>query len=162
MKGELMMGISKELLSAEIMNQYNYAKVKNKIEEVFHLFDYLQTINEQFEIPTITSAGLIKYEQQIISISNSKLENFVLMKIIKEIRGSDYEQKKLLSKIALALKKLKVIERKVFKYTFYNWKSEYEICEELNYSERMINDIRKSACIRFVIALNIDFMCLKE
>lgn len=156
------MGINKELLAPEIMNQYNYAKVKNKIEEVFHLFDYLKTVNEQLEIPAITSSGLVRYEQQVISVNNSKLENFVLMKIIKEIRGNDYEQKKLLSKIALALKKLKIIERKVFNYTFYNWKSEYEICEELNYSERTINEIRKSACIRFLIALNIDYMCLKE
>lgn len=156
------MGINKELLAPEIMKQYNYIKVKNKIEEVFHLFDYLKIVSEQLEIPTITSNGLVRYEQQIISINNSKLENFVLTKIIKEIRGSDYEQKRLLSKIALALKKLSVTERKVFNYTFYNWKSEYEICEELNYSNRTINDIRKSACIRFVIALNIDSMCLKE
>ena len=157
-----MMGINKQLLATDIMELYDYKAVKSKIDEVFHLFNYLETTSEQVEIPTITSNGSVKYEQQVVSVSNSKLEEFVLTKIIKEVRGSDYEQKKLLYKISMALKKLNVVERKVFNYTFYNWKSEYEICDELNYSNRTINDIRKSACIRFLIALDIDYMCLKE
>lgn len=156
------MGINKQLLAPAIMEQYDYKQVKQKIDEVFHLFDYLETINEEIEIPKITSDGAIKYEQRVVSINNSKLECFVLTKIIREIRGNDYEQKRLLTKISMALSKLNKDERKVFNYTFYDWKNEFEVCEKLNYSNRTINIIRKSACIRFLIALGIDYMCVKE
>lgn len=151
----------KKYLSHNILKQYDMALVKQKIYEVFDLIDYLDSIIYDFEYPTITSNGVVRYEQFLPNISNSKLEDFVLEKLCKELRGNDIGQKRLMSKITLALKKLNVLELKVFKLSYYDQMTIDDIVDDTNYCERKVKDLKKSASVKFLMALNIDNMCYR-
>ena len=71
------------------------------------------------------------------------------------------KRRRLLSKITVALRKLNDLEMKAFDLTFYKCKSEDEICKELSYGIDKVREIKKSACIKFLSALGIDYMCFK-
>ena len=49
----------------------------------------------------------------------------------------------------------------VFDLTFYKCVSEDEILDAVNYGKDKVREIRKSACIKFVSALGLDYMCFK-
>ena len=66
-----------------------------------------------------------------------------------------------MSKIKLALDRLNKNERLVFKYIFFDELSIEEICDNLHYCDKKINSIKKSAIIKFLVALGIDDLCLK-
>ena len=148
-------------LSNNILNLYDFNLAKNKVAEVFDLFNYLEMTYENIPLPSITSSGNVRYEQFLPEIKSSKVENFVFKKICFEIKGSDYKRKKLMSKIKLALDRLNKNERLVFKYIFFDELSIEEICDNLHYCDKKINSIKKSAIIKFLVALGIDDLCLK-
>ena len=153
--------MNNKCLAEYVLNLYDYHLVKNKIKEVFDLFDYLDRTEDGIILPNITSGGNVRYEQFLPEITSSKVESFVFSKITLEIRGSDYKQRKLLSKIKIALDKLNKDERRVFKYSFYEDKDINFLCDKLHYCERKIKSIKKSASIKFLMALGIDYLCYK-
>ena len=153
--------MSKRYLSYNILKLYDSSYIRRKIEQVFDLFDYLDSVIYEFEYPTITSTGTVRYEQFITGVNSSKLENFVLEKLCFELRGNDYKRRLLMTKITMALKKLNPTELLVFKYSYYEQLEIYEICEKISYSERKIIDIKKSASVKFLLALHLDQECLK-
>ncbi len=153
--------MSKRFLSNNILKIYDSNLIRRKVEEVFDLFDYLDSVLYDFEYPIITSTGTIRYEQFLPGITSSKVENFVLDKIFNELRGNDYKRRLLMTKITMALKKLNSTELLVFKYSYYEQLEIYDICEKVNYSERKVKDIKKSASVKFLLALNLDLECIK-
>lgn len=150
-----------KVLSNSILKHYDGLKVNNKVQEVYDLIDYLDNIIEDFNYPSITSNCLVRYEQFVQGTISSKLENFVLDKLIYELRGDDYKRKLLMTKITIALRKLNEIEIKTFKYSIYDGLEVYDICEKINFGFTRTKEIKKSAFVKFLMALNIDQDCLK-
>lgn len=148
-------------LSKNILKHYDGLKVINKVQEVFELINYLDNVVDNFDYPSITSNCVVRYEQFVRGISNSRLENFVLDKLIYELRGDDYKRKLFMTKLTIALKKLNNIELKVFKYSIYDELEVLDICEKIHFGFTKTKEIKKSAFVKFLMALNIDEDCVK-
>ena len=141
------------------LNLYDYVKLRNVILDIFKLFKYLKRTDDKIALPKITSDYRVRYEQ-FIPVNSSAVENFVLKSMLLETRLEN-KRRRLLSKITVALRKLNDLEMKAFDLTFYKCKSEDEICKELSYGIDKVREIKKSACIKFLSALGIDYMCFK-
>ncbi len=149
------------VLSNNILKHYDGLKVSNKVREVFDLIDYLENTVDDFEYPTITSSCQVRYEQFVKGVSSSKLENFVLDKIMFELRGNDYKRKLLMTKFTIALRKLSNIEMTVFKLSVYEGMEIYDICDHIHFGYTRAREIKKSAFVKFLMALNLDSECIK-
>lgn len=150
-----------KVLSNNILKQYDGLKVTNKVLEVYDLINYLDNVIEDFLYPSITSNCLVRYEQFIKGINSSKLENFVLDKLLYELRGNDYKRKLFMTKLTIALRKLNEIELKIFKYSVYDGLEVFDISEKIHFGFTRTKEIKKSAFVKFLMALNIDQDCLK-
>ncbi|MDD4375559.1 MAG: hypothetical protein PHR25_02140 [Clostridia bacterium] len=144
---------TKKLLGKPIIKFYNFPKVKKRVVELFSILEYLSVANE--ELPSITTSYTVRYNQ-FKPTKNSKIENFVVNKLMTEIK-EDEKRIKLLSKITLALKKLNKEELQVFNMMFYEHRKDDYILSNMPYCEDNIYIIKKSACIKFVVALGIDY-----
>ena len=149
-----------DLVSKDVLDLYNYVDMRNIILNIFELFKYLEKTNDKIVIPRITNGYQVRYEQ-FVPIGNSAVENFVFKKMMLETKIED-NRRQLLSKIAVALRKLNELELAVFRYTFYENKNEYEISRIIHYGVRKVYKIRKSACIKFLWCLGLDDKCLKK
>ena len=149
-----------EVLSKKMLDLYSYVSLRNIVLDIFELFRYLGRTNDKVTIPRITNNYQVRYEQ-FVPISSSAVENFVLIKLMSETKIEE-NRKKLFSKITKSLRELNELELKVFHYTFYESKSEYEISKIVNWGYKKVRQIRKSACIKFLSSLNLDNKCLKE
>ena len=125
-------------LKNDELTLYSYVKLKNLVLDIFKLFRY----------------------EQFVPVKNSRIETYVLKSLMLESRLEN-KRRKLLSKITIALRTLNELELKVFDLTFYKDKSEEEISKEISYCIDKVKDFKKSACIKFVSALGLDYMCLK-
>lgn len=150
-----------KVLSNNILKQYDGLKVTNKVLEVYDLINYLDNVIEDFLYPSITSNCLVRYEQFIKGINSSKLENFVLDKLLYELRRNDYKRKLFMTKLTIALRKLNEIELKIFKYSVYDGLEVFDISEKIHFGFTRTKEIKKSAFVKFLMALNIDQDCLK-
>lgn len=150
-----------KVLSNNILKQYDGLKVTNKVLEVYDLISYLDNVLEDFLYPSITSNCLVRYEQFVKGVNSSKLENFVLDKLLYELRGNDYKRKLFMTKLTIALRKLNEIELKIFKYSVYDGLEVYDICEKIHFGFTRTKEIKKSAFVKFLMALNLDKHCLK-
>lgn len=150
-----------KVLSNNILKQYDGLKVTNKVLEVYDLINYLDNALEDFLYPSITSNCLVRYEQFVKGVNSSKLENFVLDKLLYELRGNDYKRKLFMTKLTIALRKLNEIELKIFKYSVYDGLEVYDISEKIHFGFTRTKEIKKSAFVKFLMALNIDQDCLK-
>lgn len=146
---------SKHLLDLAIINIYNFKKVRKRVNEVFSILKYLNVVDDGLPLPTITSSYTVKYNQ-FIPVKSSKIENYVIKKIMLETKDVD-KRTILLSKITLALKKLTSHELNVFNLMFYENKDEQYLYENVPFCRDNIIRIKKSACIKFVLALGIDY-----
>ena len=150
-----------KVLSNNILKQYDGLKVTNKVLEVYDLINYLDNVIEDFLYPSITSNCLVRYEQFIKGVNISKLENFVIDKLLYELRGNDYKRKLFMTKLTIALRKLNEIELKIFKYSVYDGLEVFDISEKIHFGFTRTKEIKKSAFVKFLMALNIDQDCLK-
>ena len=150
-----------KVLSNNILKQYDGLKVTNKVLEVYDLINYLDNVTDDFLYPSITSNCLVRYEQFIKGVNSSKLENFVLDKLLYELRGNDYKRKLFMTKLTIALRKLNEIELKIFKYSVYDGLEVFDISEKIHFGFTRTKEIKKSAFVKFLMALNIDQDCLK-
>lgn len=148
------------LLGKDELSLYDYVKLKNMILDIFKLFKYLKRTDDKISIPKITSDCRVRYEQ-FIPVQTSVVENCVLKNLMLETRLEN-RRRQLLSKVTLALRKLNDIELQVFDLTFYKCKEENEILEIINYGKDKTREIKKSACIKFISALGLDYMCFNE
>ncbi len=151
--------IKNKLLKKKIIKLYDYTKLRNKILEVFQLMDYVKLLNNNISIPKITSDYRVRYNQ-FIPVKTSAVENFVFNKLMLDIREENV-RRKLFSKITISLRKLNNLELEVFNLTYYKHKSEDEIMESISYGREKIREIKKSASIKFLIALSLDKDCYK-
>ena len=149
-----------EVLSKKMLDLYSYVGMRNVILDIFELFQYLGRTNDKKIIPRITRNYEVRYEQ-FTPVSNSAVEDFVLIKEMSKTKIED-NRKKLLSKITISLRKLNELELEVFHHTFYEGKNEYEISEIVNWGYKKVRQIRKSACIKFLSSLGLDEQCLKK
>lgn len=147
------------ILKNDELTLYSYIKLKKLVLDIFKLFRYLKRIDDKIAIPKITSNYRVRYEQ-FVPVKNSCVETYVLKKIMLESRLEN-KRRKLLSKITVALRTLNELELKVFDLTFYKDKTEEEISKEIAYCVDKVKDFKKSACIKFISALGLDYMCLK-
>ena len=147
------------LLGKDELSLYDYVKLRNIILDIFKLFKYLKRTDDKISIPKITCDYRVRYEQ-FIPVKTSVVENFVLKNLMLETRLEN-KRRQLLSKVTLALRKLNDLEMQVFDLTFYKCVSEDEILDAVNYGKDKVREIRKSACIKFVSALGLDYMCFK-
>ena len=148
-------------LSRNILKHYDGLKVTNKVHEVYDLIDYLDKLIDDFTYPSITCNYVVRYEQFIKGVNSSKLENFVLDKLFYELRDDDYKRKLLMTKITMALRTLNNIELEIFRYSIYMGYEICDICEKVHYGFTRIKEIKKSAFVKFLMALNIEKECLK-
>lgn len=149
------------LLPYSILSSYDMAKVTKRVNEVYDLFGYLKTAVPDFCYPLISCIGRVRYEQFIKGVNSSKLENFVIDKLFFELRGNEYKRKLFATKVTIALRTLNIDEVLVFKKLIYEGKEVIDLCDEIGYCESKIREIRKSAFVKFLMALNIDQDCLK-
>lgn len=147
------------LLGKDELSLYDFIKLRNIILDIFKLFKYLKRTDDKIALPKITADYRVRYEQ-FVPVNNSVVENFVLKNMMLESR-LEIKRKKLLSKITLALRKLNEIEMQVFDLTFYKCKDEEEIMQIISYGKDKVREIKKSACIKFISALGLDYMCFK-
>jgi len=152
--------VKNEVLNKKLLDLYSYVGLRNIILDIFKLFQYLESTNEKINIPRITRGYQVRYEQ-IMPISNSAIEDFILIKEISKIKN-DYYRKRLFSKITVSLKKLNELELDVFHYAFYENKNEYDIAKVINWGHKKVRQVRKSACIKFLSSLGLDNQCLKK
>lgn len=147
------------LLSKEELSLYDYVKLRNLILIIFALFKYLKLKDANVSLPKITTDFRVRYDDSIkvdsLSITDINLKNLLLK--VKD----ESQKRELLSKITLALRKLNELELQVFNLIFYKCKSEQEIIDTVNYGKDKVREIRKSACIKFISALGLDYMCFK-
>lgn len=151
--------MEKKLLSKEELDLYDYVKLKNLIEQVFKLFNYIKLINRNAAIPKITQDYRVRYEQ-FMPVRNSAVEHYALKELMIEINNLNF-RKKLLSKITLALRNLNKLELQVFKLTFYESKTEDQIQDIVHYGVQKVRAIKKSGAIKFLSALNLNLECFK-
>jgi len=149
-----------EIFSEEILDLYDYMKMKNNILIIFSLFSYFEKTNRKIIIPRITNNYQVRYEQ-LVYTKSSPVENLVLQKEILKTRNEDY-RKNLFSKITIALRSLTTLELTVFYHTFYENKSVEEIIKIIHYGDKKVRQIRKSACIKFVSFMDLGEQCFKE
>ena len=147
------------LLRKDELSFYDYIKLRNIILDIFRLFKYLKRTDDKISIPKITADYRVRYEQ-FVPVNNSIVENCVLRNMMLETRLEN-KRRKLLSKITLALRKLNELEMQVFDLTFYKCKSEEDIMSIISYGKDKVREIRKSACVKFISALGLDYMCFK-
>lgn len=147
------------LLGKDELSLYDYVKLRNIILDIFKLFKYLKRTDDKISIPKITCDYRVRYEQ-FIPVKTSVVENCVLKNLMLETRLEN-KRRQLLSKVTLALRKLNDLEMQVFDLTFYKCVSEDEILDAVNYGKDKVREIRKSACIKFISALGLDYMCFK-
>lgn len=147
------------LLEKSELKMYDFIKMKNTVIEIFKLFKYLKRVDDKISIPKITSDYRVRYEQ-FIPVKTSGIEACVFKNMMLESKLEN-TRKRLLSKITISLRKLNNLELQVFDLTFYKCKSENEIADIINYGIDKVRDIKKSACIKFLSALNADKECLK-
>ncbi len=96
--------MNEELLETSIVNIYNFSKVKKRIKEVFGIISYLSIVDCSLPLPTITANYTVRYNQ-FVPVKSSKIENYVIKKIMQETKEVD-RRNILLSKITIALRKL--------------------------------------------------------
>ena len=147
------------LLGKDELSLYDFIKLRNIILDIFKLFKYLKRTDDKIALPKITADYRVRYEQ-FVPVNNSVVENCVLKNMMLESRLEN-KRKRLLSKITLALRKLNEIELQVFDLTFYKCKGEEEIKDIISYGKDKVREIKKSACIKFISALGLDYMCFK-
>ena len=147
------MDVSK-LLAIEIVNIYNFPKARKKIKDIFNILNYCSISEDELPFPTITLNYKVRYSQ-FVSVRSSKIENFVIKKIMLETRNEE-KRVELFSKITIALRKLNEDELKVFNMMFYENRSEEYIIENMPYCSDNVAWIKKSACIKFLISLGLD------
>lgn len=148
-----------EILRKDEIALYDYFKVKNVILDIFKLFKYLKRIDDKIILPRITMNLRVRYEQ-FIPVNSSMLENISIKNLMLETR-LEHKRRKLLSKITIALKKLNNEEKLVFRLTYYKNKDESEIIKTIHYGKDKVREIKKSASIKFISALGLDYMCFK-
>ena len=148
-----------DILSKNILDVYDYIALKNTVLNIFDLFDYLKVTDDKICIPRITSDNKIRYEQ-FTGVKNSSIENCIIKNMMLDVLIED-KRKKLLSKVTLALKKLNHIETKVFDLSFYKKVEDCDIAFFVNYGIDKMREIRKSACVKFLLSLGLAMDCIK-
>ena len=151
--------MNNKLLKNDELSMYSFVKLRNLVLDIFKLFRYLKRTDNKIAIPKITSNYRVRYEQ-FVPVKNSRVESSVIKNLMLESR-LEIKRRKLLSKITIALRSLNDLELKVFDLTFYKNKTENEISKEISYCIDKVKDIKKSACIKFISALGLDYMCFK-
>ncbi len=147
--------MSKNLLDISIVNIYNFSKVKKRVKEVFGIISYLNIIDCSLPLPSITANYTVRYNQ-FVSVKTSKIENYVIKKIMQETKDVD-RRNILLSKITIALKKLNKDELKLFNMMFYENRTDDYVNNNMPYCTDIVIQIKKSACIKFVLSLGVDY-----
>lgn len=147
------------LLNKEELSLYDYVKLKNTIMVIFVLFKYLKLTNDRISLPIITSDYRVRYDD-FIKVDTTIIKDFNLKNLLLKAKDN-ISKKELLSKITLALRKLNNLELQVFDLTFYKCMKEEEIMRAVNYGKDKVREIKKSACIKFISALGLDYMCFK-
>ena len=147
------------LLNKEELSLYDYVKLKNTILIIFALFKYLKLRNEKESLPKITTDFRVRYDD-FIKVDSIIIKDINLKTLLLKAKD-EIQKRELLSKITLALRKLNDLELETFDLVFYKSKSEEQIMATINYGKDKVREIRKSACIKFVSALGLDYMCFK-
>ena len=149
------------IMQENILNNYNSVLLKNKVFEIYALVDYCVMLDDSIVPPHITASYNVIYNQRV-SINSSKLEDYVIKKIMLELNKDNTCRNKLLSKINMALKKLSEVELKAFKLSIYDKKNEDIISDEMNHCIENIRKIKKSAYAKFLISLGVDRDCFNN
>ena len=145
-------------MAEKLLSNYRSTALRNKVLEIYGLVDYCLMLDESIVPPHITPSYKVMYSQRV-AVNSSKLENYVIKRIMMELNKNHSVRNKLLTKISLALKKLSELELQVFKLSIYERKAEELIAEEMNYCVDTIRKIKKSAFARFLISLGLDHDC---
>jgi len=148
------------ILSKKLLDFYDYNKLRDLVVEIFDLFDYLKTTDDKIVFPRITSDYKVKYEQSV-QTQSSQVEYCSLKNLMLEGRNEEM-RKELFSKIETALKQLNEVEKQTFYFVFYENKNEYEISRLIHHGHKKVRDIRKSACVKFLLVLALDDKCFKN
>ncbi len=147
------------LLSKEEISLYDYVKLRNTILIIFAVFKYLKLKDERVSLPKVTTDFRVRYDD-FSKIDSPIIGEISLKSLLLKVQD-EKQKRELLSKITLALRKLNNLELQVFDLIFYKCKSEEEIMNTINYGKDKVREIRKSACIKFISALGLDYMCFK-
>ncbi|MEG0908991.1 MAG: hypothetical protein RSH78_01355 [Bacilli bacterium] len=150
--------VRSSIMKENLLNSYKSTALRNKVLEIYGLIDYCLMLDENIVPPHITQSYKVMYSQRV-TVNSSKLENYVIKKIMIELNKNYTFRNKLLTKISLSLKKLSELELQVFKLSVYEGKSEELIAEEMNYCIDTIRKIKKSSFARFLISLGLDHDC---
>lgn len=151
--------LSNALLKKEVLDLYDYIKLKNIIITFFKIFNLLKIKNDKIPIPTISSKNIVIYKD-FTWPTKTTLEKCSLKNLL--VKTENEEQRKMLfSKFTLALRKLNPIELEVFNLIFYKDIKEDDVVEMINYGKDKVREIKKSACLKIVSALGLDSKCFK-
>ena len=147
------------LLKKEILDLYDYVKLKNIIVTFFKIFNLIKIKNDKIPIPTISSNNMVEYKD-FTWPTKTTLDNCSLKDLL--VKASNEEQRKLLfSKFTIALKKLNFTELEVFNLIFYKGIKEDDVVDIVNYGKDKVREIKKSACLKIVSSLGFDSKCFK-
>ena len=151
--------LSNALLKKEVLDLYDYIKLKNIIITFFKIFNLLKIKNDKIPIPTISSKNVVIYKD-FTWPTKTTLDNCSLKYLL--VKTENEEQRKMLfSKFTLALRKLNPTELEVFNLIFYKGIKEDDVVEMVNYGKDKVREIKKSACLKIVSALGLDNKCFK-
>lgn len=138
------------LLSDSIINQFDYGVIKKNIGDFISVINLLTLKLKTIERPKITPSYEIKYNC-FVPTTSSKIENFVIKKIILE-----EEIKDIISKYTMAVNSLNDLERKVFIKSYICEQKDDIMCFEVGVNATKLLQIKKSASIKFSTILDLD------
>jgi len=136
-------------LSSEAISKYNYVATKKNVDR---FMDPLYELVFKYKNISPPSIGMRIREVNIQHINNplSPVENYVIKKIDTEEQVKEYYEI-----IQTILKNLREDEQICFKSIYFDGLTESDCCEVLNVTINTISAIRKSATIKFALALDI-------
>lgn len=151
--------MNNSILGKDELALYDYVRLKNAILIIFKLFKYLKLSDDRIIIPKITSDKKVRYDE-FIKVDTTIIDDFNLKSLLLKVKNP-YEKNELFSKITLALRKLNDLELVVFDLTFYKCTREEDIINAINYGKDKVREIKKSAAVKFLSVLGLDYIGFK-
>jgi len=145
----------KYVLSKKELDMYDYVKLKNKVLEILNLLEYAERRYPKISLPRITSDWRVRYEKFNPKYL-SAIEDFVVEKIMCKMQDEETIED-LCTKTTVALRQLEKCEMEIFEYTFFKKKTEDEIMEVVYCGKDKMREIKKSACVKFLIPFRIKY-----
>lgn len=139
-----------DVLNDYVVKQFNYSKFREMVITFLSLIDVMKFMISDYNAITITPSYEMKCNC-FVGNTTSKIESFIIQQY-----NTEEKLKECLTKYSIAFNMLNEIEKKVFVKSFIEKLKDSITCMELDIHTVLLLKIRKSAVIKFALALGFD------